>query len=168
MKWLEAQKPPPRAPGKREGSGRVTMSFAQGTAVLAGPDGEVTLAPDAETSEFWLPPGKYRVRTTRIVRDNWIVSSAGTPEPALVVKDMRKERATQLDVPETAHLNVDETVRFQCHAKRHGAKLQLGFSINGADRRGLTVYKDGVRVPVTYKVLAKDGEVLAEGTMNYG
>ena len=30
------------------------------------------------------------------------------------------------------------------------------------------VYKDGKRVPVTYKVLGKDGAVLAEGTMNYG
>jgi hypothetical protein len=30
------------------------------------------------------------------------------------------------------------------------------------------VYKDDRRVPVTYKVLAKDGTLLAEGTMTYG
>lgn len=155
MKWLEAQKPPPRAPESREGSGRVTASFAEGSAVLAGPDGEVTLAWDAKTTEYALAPGKYRVRTTRIVRENWIISSAGTPEPSLTVK-------------EGAELKVDETVRFQCHAKRQGGKLQLGFGIKGTDGRGLTVYKDDKRVPVTFKVLAKDGEVLAEGTMNYG
>ncbi len=34
--------------------------------------------------------------------------------------------------------------------------------------RGLTVYKNDKRVPVAYKVFAKDSEVLAEGTMNYG
>lgn len=168
MKWLEAQTPPPRAPEKREGQGRVTASFAEGSAVLAGPNGEVTLAWDPKTPDRALPPGKYRVRTTRIVREDWILSSAGTPEPALAVKDFRKERARLFDVAEPARLEVGETVRFDGHAKREGARLQLGFSIKGADGRGLTVYKDDVRVPVTYKVLAKDGAVLAEGTMNYG
>lgn len=167
MKWLEAQKPPPRAPEKREGSGRVTASFETGSAVLSGPDGEVTLAWDAKTTEYALAAGKYRVRTTRIVRENWIISSAGAPEPALTVR-LCAQPARSMDVAETAHLRIDETVRFQCSAKRKGAKLQLGFSINAADGRGLTVYKDDRRVPVTYKVLAKDGTVLAEGTMTYG
>lgn len=151
MKWLEAQTPPPRA----KGEAKITASFAEGTAVLAGHDGEMTLVWDRKSPAPAIPPGKYRIRTTRIVRDNWIISSAGAPEPSL-------------DVNEKAELKIDETVRFDGHAKREGTRLQLGFSIKGADGRGLTVYKDDVRVPVTYKVLAKDGEVLAQGTMNYG
>ncbi len=167
MKWLEAQKPPPRAPEKREGSGRVTASFETGSAVLSGPDGEVTLAWDAKTTEYALASGKYRIRTTRIVRENWLISSAGAPEPSLTVP-LCARPAGHFDVAETARLTIDETVRFEGHAKRNGKKLQLGFSISASDRRGLTVYKDDKRVPVTYKVLAKDGEVLAEGTMTYG
>jgi hypothetical protein len=73
---------------------------------VAGPDGEFTLAFDAALRECALPPGKYRVRTTRIVRENWIISSAAGPEPALVVKDPRQGRARMMDVAETARLEV--------------------------------------------------------------
>jgi hypothetical protein len=161
VKWLEAQKPPPRAPETREGWGRVTASFQAGSAVLAGPDGELTLTWDAKTTERALPPGEHRVRTTRIEREkdgvHWLVSQAGKPEPELVVKE-----------GEAARLAVDETVRFEGKAKRHGRALQLGFSITGADGRGLSVYKNDKRVPVAYKVVGAHGDVLAEGTMNYG
>ena len=151
MKWLEAQTPPPRA----KGAAKVAASFAEGSAVLAGEGGDVTLVWDPKARAPEAPPGTYRVRSTRIVRESWIISASAGPEPSLTVKDK-------------AELKVDETVRFDGHAKRHGAKLQLGFSIKAADGRGLTVYKDDRRVPVTFKVLAKDGKVLAQGTMNYG
>ena len=123
--------------------------------MLAGPTGELTLVWDPKGPAPEAPPGTYRVRTTRIARDNFLVSSAGTPEPSLVVTDK-------------AELKLDETVRFAGHAKRKGGKLQLGFGIKGADGRGMTVYKDDKRAPVTYRVLAEDGQVLAEGTMTYG
>ena len=136
--------------------------------MLAGPDGEVALAFGEGAGEYALPPGKYRVRTTRIVREGFILSSAGAPEPSFVVDDPRKGPARTMDVAETARLEVGDVVRFAAHAKRKGTKLQLGFGIKGADGRGLTVYKDDKRVPVTYRVLAQDGQVLAEGTMTYG
>lgn len=145
------QTPPPRA----KGEAKVTASFAEGSAVLAGPEGDVTLVWDPKGPAPEAPPGKYRVRSTWIARDNWIISASAGPEPALTVKDK-------------AELKVDETVRFDGHAKLHGKKLDLGFSIKGKDGRGLSVYKDGKRVPVNYKVLAKDGAVLAQGAMNYG
>ncbi len=110
---------------------------------------------DPKASAPQAPPGKYRVRTTRILRENFLISSTGMPEPSLTVG-------------EKTELKLDETVRFKCHAKRKGGKLQLGFGISAADGRGLSVYKDDRRVPVTYKILAKDGKVLAEGKMNYG
>jgi hypothetical protein len=159
VKWLEAQAPPPRAPERREGATRVTASFEEGSAVLAGPDGEVTLAFGAGRPESVLPPATYRVRTTRIARENFLISSVGKPEPALVVEASGKD---------AVRLEVLEAVRFEGHAKRDGRKLQLGFSIKGADGRGLSVYKDGKRVPVTYKVRDANGAVLAEGTMSYG
>lgn len=146
----------------------MTASFAEGSAVLAGPDGEVALVFGADAAECVLAPGRYRVRATRIAREGWLVSSSGAPWQEIVVKDAAKERARLMDVALTARLEVDETVRFEAHAKRRGPKLQLGFALKGADGRGLTVYKEGARVPVVYKVLGKDGAVLAEGTMTYG
>lgn len=124
--------------------------------MLQGHHGEFVLVWDPKGPAPEAPPGKYKVRTTRIARDNFLISSAGVPEPSIEIG------------AEKAELKLDETVKFEGHAKRKGARLELGFAIKGADGRGLTVYKDGVRVPVTYKVLAADGAVLAEGTMNYG
>lgn len=123
--------------------------------MLKGPAGEIALVwrPDGPAPQA--PPGRYQVRTTRIARESFLISSTGAPEPSFTVKDGAK-------------LEVDDTVRFEGQVKRQGQKLQLGFSIKGADGRGLSVYKDGNRVPVTYKVLGKDGEILAHGTMNYG
>jgi hypothetical protein len=146
----------------------VTASFQEGSAVLRGKDGDVTLAFGADAAPSVLAPGKYRVRATRIVREGWLLSSSGAPWPEFVVKDALKERARLMDVALTARLEVGETVRFEGRAKRQGGKLQLGFALKGADGRGLTVYKEGARVPVTYKVLAADGAVLAEGAMTYG
>ncbi len=136
--------------------------------MLRGKDGDVTLAFGAAAAPSVLAPGKYRVRATRIARDGWLLSSSGAPWPELVVKDAAKEPAKLMDVALAARLEIDETVRFEGRAKRQGGKLQLGFTLKGADGRGLTVYKEGVRVPVTYKVLAADGAVLAEGAMTYG
>ncbi|MHC4450497.1 MAG: hypothetical protein ACYS0E_10250 [Planctomycetota bacterium] len=45
--------------------------------------------------------------------------------------------------------------------------MTLGFGITTKDKRGLSVYRDGKRVPVIYKVFDKKGKVLAQGTMNY-
>lgn len=146
----------------------MTASFAEGSAVLRGKDGDVTLAFGAGAPASVLAPGKYRVRSTRIAREGWLLSSSGAPWPEFVVKDAAKERPRLMDVGLVARLEVDETVRFDGRARRQGGKLQLGFALKGADSRGLTVYKEGVRVPVTYKVLAKDGAVLALGTMTYG
>jgi hypothetical protein len=146
----------------------VTASFDEGSAVLDGPDGHVTLAFGADAKECALPPGKYRVRTTRIVRESFILSSAGVPVPELEVSDPAKGDKRTMDVAETARLEVGEVVRFVGRAKRHGKQLKLGFMLKGADGRGLTVYEDDKRVPVTYKVLAADGKVLAEGKMTYG
>jgi hypothetical protein len=52
--------------------------------------------------------------------------------------------------------------------QRKKGRLQLGFGIQGADGRGLSVYRNDKRVPVTYKLLARKGRVLASGGMNYG
>ena len=108
-----------------------------------------------------LPAGDYRLRTTRIEREKdrawWFLSSTG---PA--------GRKIQVAPRSPTKLTIDDTVVFKGNARLHGNKLQLGFSINGPDKRGLSVYKNGKRVPVTYKVLNNKGKVIARGQMNYG
>ncbi|MHC4957726.1 MAG: hypothetical protein ACYTGN_05065 [Planctomycetota bacterium] len=52
--------------------------------------------------------------------------------------------------------------------KRRGGGLQLGFSITGADGRGLSIYRNGKRVAVSYRLVDGNGKVLDRGPMNYG
>ena len=68
-----------------------------------------------------------------------------------------------------SRLEVGTTVRFKGLVRGfRGNNLLLGFQITGADGRGLSIYRDGKRVRVTYRVRSKKGKVLAEGAMNYG
>jgi hypothetical protein len=142
------------------GSGRVTASFKAGSVGFAGPDGDVTLV-WKKGGVRALPAGTYRVRTTRVEREkggvHWFLSSTSPPRERVTVKAGR-----------TVRVAVDDTVHFEPRIRRQDDRIQLGFAIKAADGRGLSVYKNDRRVPVTYKVLAKDGKVLASGTMNYG
>jgi hypothetical protein len=142
------------------GSGGITASFKTGSVGLAGPDGDVTLV-WKKGGVRALPAGTYRVRTTRVEREkgdvHWFLSSTSPPREPITVK-----------AGGTVRVAVGDTVHFQPRIRRKDDRMQLGFAIKGADGRGLSVYKNDRRVPVTYKVLAKDGKVLASGTMNYG
>jgi len=141
----------------------VEPEFERGSVVLRGPTGDVSLVwadgkgPRARS----LAPGEYRLRTTRVVREHegrdWFLSSTGPLGPTRTLR-----------AGETAKVEGCAEVRFQAHARRRHAELQLGFSVTGADGRGLSVYRDGRRVDVSYEVVDGAGRVLSRGTMQYG
>ena len=153
-------------PGKDDaGSALVKSNLAHGTILLTGPDGDVTLVwKDGEKGKARaLPPGSYRLRTIRVERvqdgTHWFLSSTG---PKGKPMDLAGRRTKRVDVTDTVHF------RHQINPDPKSGGLNLGFSIKTADDRGLSIYKDGRRVPVRYEVLAKGGAVLAQGTMKYG
>lgn len=166
--WLRAasERRPARVDGPpAEGAqgARVESDLGAGSIVLAGPRGDVALVWKAGDGrrERLLPPGDYRLRTTRSERtekgEHWFVSSTGPPgEP----------RA--LEPGEVARFEVDDSVHFEGQARWQHGSLQLGFAVKGADGRGLSVYRAGRRVPVDYALLDRAGEVLTGGRMNYG
>jgi len=132
--------------------------------VLRGPEGndvQLVWTKDESDGVRALPPGEYRLQTTRVERTtdgvHWFVSSTSKP-----LKPRR------LEVGKTARFDVDAAVHFNGRVKRNGAELRLNFTITGADHRGRSVYKADRRVPVTYRVLTASGRVFAKGTMNYG
>ena len=101
------------------------------------------------------------MKTTRIARtlgkSHWFLSQTGPPLPP---RQLTPDKATNIDVGDSVH--------FTPRVQRKKGRLQLGFGIQGADGRGLSVYRNDKRVPVTYKLLARKGRVLASGGMNYG
>ncbi len=160
----------PPADSKKDGknaSPHVEPTFGAGSVVLARGDRLFTLVwsskDTAKTRRRALPAGEYRVRTTRIEGQKdgawWFLSSTG---PA---GEGRKVRVTKRDATK---FSIADTVVFEAIVRQHRGKMMLGFSIAGTDGRGLSVYRDGKRVPVAYKILGKKGKTLAQGTMNYG
>ena len=60
------------------------------------------------------------------------------------------------------------TAVFRPNAAWRKGKLRVGFAITAVGRRGMSVFKAGRRVPVTYEIQGEKGKVLAKGTARYG
>ena len=105
-----------------------------------------------------LPPGSYDVTAYRMIdrsREDaeWHISVSGLREWKL-----------EVDAGETAELEVDATVHMRAGVRRGMASM----SIVGMHGAGLSIYKDGRRIPINFRVIDSQGEVLAKGPMNYG
>ncbi len=143
----------------------IVKSSDAGSVVLAGRGGdEATIVWGPRQPQARITSGRYTVRTTRIERqkgdEHWFLSSCG---PA-----GHKKRKIKLKRGENT-FKLGDTVHFEGMVRGwHGGRLQLGFAIRGKDHRGLSVYRQDKRVPVTFKVLDRKGNVLSEGPMNYG
>ena len=150
-------------PKKSETGTIVEPGFAAGSITLQRGDRLFSLVWTAKDKDRRraLPEGEYSLRTTRLEREQqgkwWFISSSG---PA--------KQTIRVQARPVTKLSIGDVVRFHGTAKRRRGKLQLGFSITGEDVRGLSVYRDGKRVPVSFRVLDRGGKVLAHGPMNYG
>ncbi len=142
----------------------VRSNLEQGSIILQGPNGDVALDWKKDDSQRvrGIPPGTYRLRTVRVERlqdkVHWCLSSTTPPKKRL---KLGSDKKITLKVPDTVH--------FHGKVHRKGKRqLQLGFGIHSRNHHGLSIYRDGKRVPVAYKVLSTKGKALAWGKMNYG
>ena len=168
IQWLKdkAEACPPRIDAPPETAikgGYVEPDFKAGSVILLRGDRHVTLkwSKDDRDRRRALEPGDWKLRTTRLEREqngeHWFLSSTGPAKKSLHVA---KSGATKIAIGGEVH--------FKAHAKKNGKRLNLGFGLMTADHSGLSVYRAGKRVPVTYKVLDRKGRVLERGRMNYG
>ena len=154
------------APGEGDAkSGSASASFEEGSLIVSNAKGELirlawepreglTMPQDRRRA---LEPGEYRLVGYRVVtRDasglRWHVSATGKMKK-LVVESGRDLR-----------VDVDERIRV---AQRFDGK-SAGMEIRGDGGAGLTIYRDGKRIPVPYRVVDDSGAVLARGDMRYG
>jgi len=105
-----------------------------------------------------LPPGTYDVTGYRMID-----RSREDAEWHISVSGLRGWKL-EVDAGETEQLKVDATVHMRAGMRRGMASM----SIVGMHGAGLSIYKDGRRIPINFRVIDSQGEVLAKGPMNYG
>lgn len=157
----------PPAEDSVEGMGTVTLARGEAALVLKGRAGElyrlswerVGGQPVERDRRRALPAGEYEILSLRQVDrtragEVWHTSATGRQLGRLVVED-----------GETESIEVDATIRI---GRGLRAGKQVAMTVTHPTGAGLTIYKDGRRIPVAYRLVAADGEVLRHGPMNYG
>lgn len=103
-----------------------------------------------------VPAGTYRLFGYRVVAGDWMISTTGGQ--AEVALGRGTERA--LEVSSTIHLDL--------RVRRQRGQVQVQLGITNGQHMGLSIYRDGSRVPLTYTVFDDGGSELASGSMQYG
>lgn len=65
-------------------------------------------------------------------------------------------------------LAIDELVTIDCSARRTKMGLRILVTVFGEIESGLSIYREGRRIPIEYRVLDAAGGVIARGGMEYG
>jgi len=63
---------------------------------------------------------------------------------------------------------VPDTVQIRLQTRLEGNAAHLQMSVQGARRAGMSLYRDGKRIPMRYRVVDARGAAVAEGAMQYG
>lgn len=168
IKWLKQKKDwrPTRLDtptDDKKATSFVAPEFTAGSTVLQRGDRLITLVwrKGDEDKQRSLPAGEYTVRTTRVEGEKdgkwWFLSSSGPGAAKVIVED-----------DNTTKFAANNVVLLSAKAMQKGKQIRLALGIGGADKRGISIYREGKRIPVTYRLLDKEGKTLAEGAMNYG
>ena len=117
-----------------------------------------------------LPVGRYTITGYRIVRKDkndvpWFVSTTSNGYRKLVVKP-----------GEVSRIKIDPAVYLKAEGTLHEGTLRAQMMVNGErhgglhhrHQVGLSIYRQGKRIPIAYRALDRQGKVVASGTMKYG
>lgn len=173
---------PPRAvasaPGKEAtGAGFLAASFAEGTLFLTSSAGEHyrlewpkpgpppaagRAPPPAADRRRALPPGEYTLTGYRVLRRDakgveWFLSATGPAIRRLAVRAGEDQR-----------VQVDETIRLTGGAHPEGGRVEIHLTVAGEKGSGLTLYREGKRIDIGYRLVDARGKELARGTLEYG
>jgi len=150
----------PAGEGPGRGAGTVTVNFERGELLLEDREGgahRLVWDGSQEPAGRSLPAGTYVLRTYRVVREaggrTWHVSAT---KPSI--------RELRVRPGKTSRVELDLAIRMEASLVGRQARM----SIRGDEDAGLSIYADGRRIPMGFRVLGRDGETLVEGEMEYG
>ena len=159
-------------------TGYLTSTIADGELFLRGPENRMyrlEWKSKAEQQRLALPAGHYTITGYRIARTDkqgkrWFLSATSHGHRKIRVVAGKTEK---VEIDLRIHLSTTATTR---SGKIRGSMMISGDSAGGrrgklliAPRRiGLSVYRSGKRIPISYRILDNTGSELATGTMKYG
>ena len=173
---------PPRAvavpPGKDVAqAGFLIPSFKEGTLFLKSTSGKhyrlewpkeelptsgdsgTKAAPDRRRA---LPAGEYTLTCYRVVRRDakkveWFISATSSDLRSLAVKPGEEQR-----------VQVNETIHLTWSAQRGDGGLKIQAKFSGEAKSGLSIYREGKRIELGYRLTDAQKKQLASGIMHYG
>lgn len=109
-----------------------------------------------------LPPGKYTMTNYRVARRDkdgreWFISATG-----------KNIRQIEVVAGQTQRLDLKLEIGMNCRAKPTASGVDVQAMIMGEHHAGLTIYRDGKRMPMEFVIVDSDGKELASGPMSYG
>ena len=110
-----------------------------------------------------LDAGAYTLTGYRLIRRDkrgvtWFISTTAP----------RGIRDLKVVAGKNQTMEIDPSIVVDCSARRTKLGLRLMVTISGEIEVGLSIYRKGRRIPIVYRVLGKQGKVIATGKMEYG
>lgn len=143
-------------------SASLDVGFDDGSVLLRRDDNRyrVVYAKDDHSAPE-LSPGEYKILGFKIRRqaedgEQWFISTCGIRNETIDIKQKP-----------TSH-KIDPTIYFDVETKKKGNSVNVQLSIKSKLGSSITIYRDEHRVPANFKMCAADGELVAQGSMQYG
>ena len=147
-------------------AGLLTPEFSLGSLILKRADGKFfRLSWEGERDgrePRALPPGTYSLTGYRLIRKDpegrrWFISATSHGIRRIEIRPGEKQK-----------IALDDTIRIQKALIPAGERADVRMMIQGEHHSGLSIYRDGKRIPIAYRVTDAKGDVLAQGSMTYG
>ncbi len=107
-----------------------------------------------------VPVGRYRVRNYAIEAEHesatWVLSASGKAGADVVVEEGKE---TRIEIDRRVHVKLTAVT---------GKGLAVNLGIFGDSHMGLSLFRDGKRVDVSYSVVDEGGNERANGPLAYG
>ena len=110
-----------------------------------------------------LDPGVYTIIGYRVIRRDktgtlWFVSATET----------RGLKRISVTAGKRQRIAIDPAIAVDCAALRSKTGLRILMTITGENESGLTIFRQGRRIAIEYRVLDAQGRAIASGVMKYG
>lgn len=147
-------------------AGFVIPNFGQGTVLLKDVDGKFHRLVWADAAEKdrrrALRPGVYAITGYTVTRadsngKDWHVAGTGR-----MIGKLKVETGT------TQAVKLADAIHLKLQAKRSGDTLLITADVQGEHHCGLSIYRDGKRIPLDWRVTGGNQQILASGTIEYG